>query len=185
MADPSDDPESDEALMCRVARHGRDADFVRLVERYQRALVNHFARRGVHGECEDLAQETFVRLYRARKRYRVTARFRTYLYRIAHHVWIDHLRRSGRRQRREDAFRDEPRPESQDPGAMAGHDVAWALARLSDAQRDVVVLSVFDQLSHAEIGVVLGIPEGTVKSRLHHALRELRQHFDDAEGKRP
>jgi len=182
MADPSDDPESDEALLCRVARHDRDADFVRLVERYQTALVNHFARRGVHGECEDLAQETFVRLYRARKRYRVTARFRTYLYRIAHHVWIDHLRHSGRRRRREDAFRAEPRPESQDPGRMAGHDVAWALARLSAAQRDVVVLSVFDQLSHAEIGAVLDIPEGTVKSRLHHALREIRQHFAQAEG---
>ena len=185
MPDPNEDPDSDEALMRRVARHDRDADFVLLVQRYQILLVNHFARHGVRGECEDLAQETFLRLYRARKRYRTTARFRTFLYRIAHHVWIDHLRRSSRRQRREDAFREEPRPESQDHAGMVGHDIAWALAKLSEAQRDVVVLSVFDQLSHADIASVLDIPEGTVKSRLHHAMRELRNHFAQAEGKTP
>jgi RNA polymerase sigma-70 factor (ECF subfamily) len=164
---------TDEELMLRVAREDDDAALVTLMEKYRGALVNHFFRRGVYHECEDLAQETFVRLFKARRRYRVSALFRTYLYHIAQHVWIDHWRKRQRRDRRHAAFAEEPRSQSTDPHP-GKQDVDWALAKLPETHRRVVVYSVFDQLPHAEIAALLGIPVGTVKSRLHSALRDVR-----------
>jgi len=169
----SSDP-SDEELMLRVTRGDDEPALTELIRRYRGPLVNHFARRGVQHEYEDLAQETFVRLYKARRRYRVRAKFTTYLYFIAHKVWIDHLRKTFRRDRRENAFRGQPRPEHTEAPALARADLAWALAKLPATHRDVVAHSLLDQLSHNEISERLGIPEGTVKSRLHHALRSLR-----------
>lgn len=168
---------TDEELMMRVGRKDDEMALVALIEKYRGPLVNHFMRRGVQQEYEDLAQETFVRLYKARKRYRVRAKFRTYLYHIAHRVWVDHVRKSSRKTRRETAFRDEPRPEIGNAPDMRAHDVDWALSRLPPPHREVVVLSVFDQLSHEEIAEILAIPQGTVKSRLYHALRKLREIF--------
>lgn len=174
MAEAFPAPETDEALMLRLAKRDDERALLELVNRYRDPLVNHFLRRGVQHEYEDLAQETFVRLYKARKRYRVRAKFRTYLYHIAHRVWLDHYRKTKRRARREDAFRGEPRPAAGGHRAEARHDADWALRQLPETHRAVVVHSVFDQLPHAEIAEILRIPVGTVKSRLHHGLRELR-----------
>lgn len=167
-------PETDEELMLRLARRDDDTALIALMERYRALLVNHFAKRGVYQEYEDLAQETFFRIYKARRRYKVTASFRTWMFRIAQRVWIDHVRKSSRRRRRENAFRAEPRPTHSRPKGMPAHDLHWALRHLSPGHRDVVVFSALEDLSHREIAEILDIPEGTVKSRLHHALRELR-----------
>lgn len=165
---------TDEELMLQVAKHDREEALVELIERYRTPLVNHFLRRGVHHEYEDLAQDTFVRLYKARKRYKVRAKFRTYLYHIAHRVWQDHLRKSARRQRRETAFRHEPRPQYAAPDTQSASDLDWALSHLAALHREVLVYAAIDHLSHAEISEILGIPTGTVKSRLHHAMTQLR-----------
>jgi len=167
-------PETDEDLMLKLARHDTDDALMELMARYQGLLVNHFRKRGVREEYEDLAQETFFRIYKARKRYRVTAAFKTWMFRIAHRVWLDHLRKQSRRNRREQAFAEEPRPQHASPPRAHAPDLDWALGKLRPGHRDVVVFSQIEQLSHAEIAAILKIPEGTVKSRLHHALRELR-----------
>ncbi len=173
-------PGSDEALMLRLAREDDDTALVELMRRHRAALMNHFRRRGVYDHCEDLAQQTFIRLYKARRRYRVRALFRTYLFHIAQRVWIDHWRKQSRRIRREEAFTSEPRPEHLDQAHGLTDDLDWALAQLPETHRSVVVLSVFDQRPHAEISALLRIPVGTVKSRLHHALRVLRTLLDAA-----
>ena len=170
--------ETDEEIMLRLASKDDDTALMELMDRYRTLLVNHFAKRGVQQEYEDLAQETFFRIYKARKRYKVTASFRTWMFLIAQRVWIDHVRKSSRRQRRESAYREEPRPRHVSPRGMLSHDLRWALGRLSPRHRDVVVFSTLEQLPHKEIADILGIPEGTVKSRLHHALRELRTHLE-------
>ena len=167
-------PETDEEVMLRLARKDEEDALLTLMDRYRALLVNHFAKRGVQQEYEDLAQETFFRIYKARKRYRVSASFRTWMFRIAQRVWIDHVRKSARRQRRENAYREQPRPEHAAPRGMLSHDLEWALDRLRPGHRDVVVFSVLEHLPHRDIAHILDIPEGTVKSRLHHALRELR-----------
>ncbi len=171
-------PETDEELMRRVAKSHDGAAFRELMNRHQKILVNHFIRRGVYQEYEDLAQETFFKIYKARKRYRTDAPFRSWMFTIAQRVWIDHLRKSGRRKTRENAYREEPKPEFLSDQPMQGHDLDWALDQLSASHRDVVVHSVFDQLSHAETAGILGIPEGTVKSRLHNGLKQLREIFN-------
>ncbi|MDF3128188.1 RNA polymerase sigma factor [Kiritimatiellaeota bacterium B1221] len=171
-------PETDEELMRRVAKSHDGQAFRELMNRHQKLLVNHFIRRGVYQEYEDLAQETFFKIYKARKRYRTNASFRSWMFTIAQRVWIDHLRKSGRRKTREDAFKQEPQPAFLSTQPMQGHDLYWALDQLPETHRDVVVHAVFDQLSHGETAQILGIPEGTVKSRLHNGLKQLREIFN-------
>lgn len=171
-------PESDEALMLKVARFRDETAFRQLMTRYQQLLMNHFMRRGVYEGYEDLAQDTFVKIYKARKRYREQASFKTWMFTIAQRVWIDYLRKSGRRKRREEAFKNNPRPRSQPAARFPSHDADWALDQLGAPHREVVVFAVYDQLSHQEIADILHIPEGTVKSRLHNGLKQLRTIFD-------
>lgn len=173
--------ETDEELMRTVALRQDGAAFRELMTRYHRILVNHFCRRGVYEAYEDLAQETFFKIYRARKKFNPEQPFKAWMFTIAQRVWIDYLRKTGRRKNREEAFRQEPRPASHSPDPMPGHDLDWALDHLSPIHREVVVLSVVDQLSHREIAEILGVPEGTVKSRRHHALKELRALFEPGE----
>lgn len=162
--------------MARV-RDGDLAAFEALVQRHQRPLMNFFVRLGVTMDVEDLAQETFVRLYRYRSRYRPSAKFTTYLYLLARQVRIDFLRKMNRRAAlHEKAAKETPRQVEPAAAARGARiDAATALGMLSEAMREVVVLSVLQGLSHGEISEILGIPVGTVKSRLSIALHRLRE----------
>jgi RNA polymerase sigma-70 factor (ECF subfamily) len=168
----------DAALMTQV-RDGSDEAFALLVRRHQRPLLNFFFRMGVYNGAEDLAQETLLRVYRARQRYRPEARFTTFLYTIARHVAVDGFRRVARRRRLQEAVEAET-PTAGDgglPALRARLDVREALASLPANLREVVVLAVFEGLRYEEIGNVLGIPEGTVKSRMFTAVARLREYF--------
>ena len=158
------------------AREGDLAAFEELVRKHQRPLMNFFARLGAPSDVEDLAQETFVRLYKYRARYRPTAKFTTYLYLLARQVRIDFLRRTIRRDALHERAAKEA-PQQEEPSAVAQGariDAATALSHLSEAMREVVVLSILQGLPHAEVADILGIPVGTVKSRLSIALHRLR-----------
>src|SRR5579871_1626521 len=89
---PDLDPSSDAAIMLRVAA-GDEAGFNYLVGRYHRPMI-HFLYRMVHNQAvaEELAQEVFLRVYRARDSYRAEARFTTWLYRIATNLAVNHAR---------------------------------------------------------------------------------------------
>lgn len=169
--------------LSRAAR-GDDEAFASLVRRYQGRLMNFFARLGDQGNAEDLVQETFMRLYRNRKRARPEARFTTYVHTLAHRVWVDHVRRSARRaDTLERAGRD---PLVVNPGSVplpdGGRlDADRLLARLSPAHREAIVCVILEGLEYGEAAAVLGVPEGTVKSRVHYALRQLRQVIDGKE----
>jgi len=171
----------DEALMQRVGRGDRDA-FVELVRRHQKGLVNFFRRMGDSTDAEDLAQETFLRLFRYRKKYRATAKLTTFLYLLARRTRIDHLRKLERRQRLRETVAGEADIErSVRDGARERKDRAVeALAELSEEMRSVVVMSIFQGLTYREIAEVLEIPVGTVKTRMFHAVRRLREVLKDA-----
>jgi RNA polymerase sigma-70 factor (ECF subfamily) len=171
---------SDVDLMLRAARDDDRGAFAELVRRHQRPLMNFFARCGVYGDVEDLAQETFIRLYRYRSRYTPTAKFTTFLYLLARQTRIDALRRSQRRDALHDRVGAET-PQEAEPTVVArgeGLDVSAALARLSEPMREVVVLSVMQGLTQNEVSDVLKIPVGTVKSRLFVALQRLREYLE-------
>lgn len=167
----------DIALMERV-RGGDGKAFRELVERHQRPLLNFFARQGVSMH-EDLAQETFVRLWKHRNRYRPTAKFTTFLYTVARHVLQDFWRR----QKRFEAFRERYARESTaatDGGVARLRtelDIQTALAELSPAVRETVVLAVCQGLPYEEVSAILRIPVGTVKSRVFNALSTLKERF--------
>ena len=159
-----------------------DEELLLEARKFERNLLNFFWRQGVQeGEGEDLVQETYLRLWKYRSEYKPTAKLSTFLFLMARQVRIDALRRRTRREAREESWGRE-RPTSAD-GSLARvdarEDVRWALARLTDPLRDVVELGVFQDLPYAEVSEILGIPVGTVKSRMSNALKKLKEIFDE------
>jgi len=172
------DEPPDLELMHRTRRGDREA-FAQLVRRHQNPLVNFFRRMGVlSGEAEDLVQETFLRVYAYRRRWRPTGKFTSFLYVLARHVWADMVRKSARTPRAsEDAIAEATEP-GKEATVDARMDVQHALLVLSDKLRAVVVLNLYQGLKYQEIADVLDIPLGTVKSRMHLALRQLKEVLD-------
>ena len=171
--------EVDARLMLAASQDDLKA-FEKLVVRHQQHLLNFFVRCGVYTDAEDLVQQTFVRLYRYRHRYERRAKFTTFLYLLARQVRVDEIRKRVRIQR----IKDQAKVHKEELGSPA-HDtprdgllidvLQKALDQLSENHREVIVLGVLQELPYAEISAILEVPIGTVKSRMFHALREMRK----------
>ncbi len=180
------DVETDESLMARFQR-GDVRAFERLVERYQKRAVS-VAFQYVHNleEAKDLAQDTFVKLFQARQTFREGERFAPWFFRIL----VNHSVNLYRRKKLVHFFsifqneNDETRTnlletlsdtqdaeEENDRRALVHH----AISRLPEKYRSVVILRDIEGFSEEETGRILGIPKGTVKSRLFHARRKLKR----------
>lgn len=166
----------DSILMERLARDDHQA-LRTLVERHEALLMNFFMRSGAESHAEDLVQETFVRLYGYRKQYRPLAKFTTFLHTLARHVWIDHVRKRGRWLRLLKVWSENAQQQDDHSAGRASRqlDAKHLLAGLSSEMREVVVLVFYQGLSHQEVAEVLGIPTGTVKSRLFNALKRMKE----------
>lgn len=185
---------------------GLFSDFVRLETD---TFLGFFRRLGAGPEeAEDLTQELFVRLYRHAPRYRPTERFLPLCFRVARNAWIDAQRRravrppdaigeggdqdcggDGRPLDLDGQHRDlrELAPDRAAEIGESAAEVERALKQLSDGQRAVFELGLVQELPYPEIAAVLDIPVGTVKSRMFHAVRRLRDllgasHGDPAKG---
>lgn len=177
----SDTNRADIDAMLRTAR-GNEEAFGELIHRHQNPLLNFFRRLGATTEtAEDLVQDTFLRLYQWRTRYEPKAKFRTFLYMLARHAWADHLRKRMRRPKLNGAqdLDQAPHPRGGSEASDRRMDIQGALGKLSEKLRSVVVLNVYQGLAYREIAEALDIPEGTVKSRMFLALRELRGHLEE------
>jgi len=189
---------SDVELMRRFVK-GDEGSFEILVSRYEEPLLNFFHRLTRDRQAaEDLTQETFFRLVRSKDAYRVKASFRTFIYRIARNLWIDRYRSEKARPRslslNDSGGRDgessmEERLEGTDPhpGARLERDetrdiLAGAIAALPDAQREVFVLWLETGMKYAEISKVLGVPVGTIKSRMHTVIHGLKDKLQKRTG---
>src|SRR5262245_6626094 len=160
---------TDEQLAQAVA-DGDERAFEELCRRWERPLY-HFIHRHTGGrDVEDLYQETWLRVVRAAGRFDPRGRFSTWLFQIAVNLCRDWHRR--------------PPAEPVDPvhaDAIAARDGApdaaldarRLLAALPEAQRSAVILRYWHDLPEDEVAGILGIPRGTVKSRLHQAMRRL------------
>ncbi len=185
MTAPDDTTPDPDAPLMRLIVKGNLEAFEELVARWQVRLMNFFLRCGVRNEAEDLTQQTFLRIYRYRDRYRPSARVSTFLYLIARQVWVDHWRKRRRIERTADAFTQEIQIAAADCGLPENPlllDLPAALDRLSPALREVVERSFLMDQPHQEIADAMNIPVGTVKSRLFNALRSLRAFFDGKRG---
>ena len=184
---------TDAELMARAAK-GDESAFAELVVRYQDVLLNFFLRKGVsYCDGQDLVQRTLLRLWRYRDRYAPTAKLTTFLFLLAGQVAIDFFRAEGHRQGLEEELERQAEAETTagtmstsgetaapcrpaEPGDdESGERVRRAVASLPPAMRDVVELGVFQDLPYADVAEILGIPEGTVKSRMFNALRKLKE----------
>ncbi len=178
------DHDSDEALMLAYVA-GDARAFERLYVRYRQPLFRYLLRHTRHRElADDLFQEAWSRLIDARQRYEVRARFQTFLYTIAHHVFIDHCRRSAARPaisatQTDGSQLDSEDPVDGDPAQVLRHDelqrrLRIALDVLPLEQRDAFLLHEEAGLSLEQIAAVTGVGRETVKSRLRYAVHKLR-----------
>lgn len=174
--------ENKEATLVALARAGDRQALEALVERYYAALRAVLVRYGGvrQDEVEDVVQETFLRALAALDRYQDRGHFRTWLYRIAVNLARDKRKREGRVVTGVDvsALADVPDFGS-DPalttlGRLEREALAAALNRLPESQREALVLRFYAELPLEDVARVVGCPEGTVKSRIHYALRKLR-----------
>jgi RNA polymerase sigma factor (sigma-70 family) len=172
--DTAQDP--DVAHMLEVAG-GSEGAFTALVHRHQKSLLNFFTRMGASSDCEDLVQETFVRLFRYRRQYKPAARFTTFLYHLARNVWADRGRKIIRIERLASEFQNHVELNGHTAPERPGEavDIEAALDRLSPKLREVIVLNVYQGLRYQEVADVLEIPLGTVKSRINLALAALKE----------
>jgi RNA polymerase sigma-70 factor (ECF subfamily) len=172
-------------------REGAPRAFELLLARHERKVWN-FLRRSVGDAtlAEDLLQEVFLRVIRAQAEWKGEAKFTTWIYAIARNLCIDHARRAVHRDARSlDAptrasLEGEASETLHDRLADGARD-AEAVAALPADQREVFLLREVMDMPFAEIAVVVGAPEPTVKSRMRYALERLREALDDLQPEAP
>jgi len=166
------DQRSDEALVAALNR-GDTSAFDALYYRY-RDWVLRLAHRlsGNADDALDVLQETFSYLFRKFPGLVLSARMTTFLYPVVKNLSIA-ARRKRERYPSDQGVPDPPANESVRP-EQARAELSAALASLPEAQREVLLMRFVDDMSLLEIAGALGIPEGTVKSRLHNAIATLR-----------
>ena len=180
----SDDPDAE--LVARW-QAGESLAFDQLVRRHEKNVFRLLYRMlGNREEAEDAAQEAFLSLHRHGHRFRREARFSTFLYRVAANAALNRRRSLGRARAREKelALRQAtgahlpvaPRdPEDAAHGSEIQQRVQAALVELPEELRVAVVLYDIEGQSYKVIAEILGVPEGTVKSRIHRARQGLRE----------
>lgn len=193
-AGPLTERSDEELLAC--FRGGRQEAFAVLVRRYERELYGYLRRYlGDASLADDVFQNTFLQLYTKAATYQAGRPVRPWLYTIATHQAIDAMRRAGRRstlsleQRRQagsdsagrnlSSLLESPLP---GPATLVELDeqrrrVRESVDGLPEFLRHVVILTYFQGLKYREVADILGIPVGTVKSRLHAAIVRLQEHW--------
>src|SRR5262245_11486238 len=170
-------PERDDKTLVEAAKNGDRRAFSELIDRHKRRIyATAFQLVGNHGDADDVAQETFLRAFKALGEFDGRSSFFTWLYRICVNAGLNTLR--GRDRRKQVYIEDYPLPPEVE--ADLGGDekrrlearqtwlkVARAIDALPEEQKVVIVLGQMQGMSQKEIGEVLEVPEGTVAWRLH------------------
>lgn len=183
----------DEQLMISLVQDGNLSAFEELLARYERPLFNYILRHvGNFHTAQDLFQETFYRIFKNRKSFNTDLKFSTWAYSIATNLYIDELRKRAR----ELEVSLEDNKAHQEPSFSSGHKgtnnihsisspegklvkkdleekIEELVKSLPERLKTVFILSEYQELSCREIAKILGIPVGTVKSRLHHSFTQL------------
>jgi RNA polymerase sigma-70 factor (ECF subfamily) len=185
---------TDAQVMVRV-REGDEAAFDYLIQKYRRPIIG-FMYRMVHnaGAAEDLAQEVFLRVYRSRASYEPSAKFTTWLYRIATNLAVNYLRDT-RHERPENVVSlDEPDEETGTTmdvadksatveQAMVARErlnaIRQKVQELPERQRTAVIMHKYQQMDYRQIAEVLKLSESATKSLLFRAYESLRMQLKD------
>lgn len=179
--------DDDAGLMLRLAA-GEDLALNELMRRWSERVAAFLTRMaGDHSTALDLTQETFVRLYQSRHRYRPTAAFSTYLFHIAANLARSHARWKSRHPTislsgegegdgpaHPEALDRAPRPDEQAHLRERLASLDTALAALPDTWREALLLSVLEGMSHVEIAATLGRSRKAVELAIYRARQTLR-----------
>ena len=183
---------SDEELILEFQKNNTEDAFNILVQRYKNPLANYVFRfLGDYEACADVVQETMIKVYRYKDTYSSVAKFSTWVYTIAGNL----ARTEYRRQRRKNIFSisdygeehktydlpDESyRPDVVTDSGIKDEIIQNALLKVKEAYREAVILRDIEGMSYEEIAEILGVNEGTVKSRINRGraqLQELLKHI--------
>lgn len=184
---------ADVELVERLKRR-EEAAFNAFVLRYQDRVFRIVLRMlGDRAEAEDLAQEVFISIFKAIESFRGDSQLSTWVYRVATNHCRNRLKYLTRRRRQlTDDFDEEAAADSQGSTSpdrqgtpdrllearQTEHMLQQGLLRLDEEQRELIVLREVEHLSYEEIMAITGLPEGTVKSRLHRARASLREYLE-------
>ncbi len=188
------DPASDAAIMLRVAE-GDEAGFTYLAQKYHRPMI-HFLYRMVNNQAiaEELAQEVFLRVYRARASYRAEARFTTWLYRIATNLAVNYARDTKHERTAQTVYLDQPDEETGTSPDLADDEpsaeeqllrnermaaIRLHVMALPERQRMAVLMHKYQGMDYRQIGEVLKLSESATKSLLFRAYQTLREKLKD------
>jgi RNA polymerase sigma-70 factor (ECF subfamily) len=143
---------------------------------------------GNRDEAFDISQEAFIRVYKSRGKFISDHRFFPWFYSIIANLCRDYLRKRRGRESAEIDIDDcnfllisESNPETELISKEQAHNLRRALMALDFADREIIMLKHFRELSYDEISATLGIPRGTVMSRLYYARRKLAKMMDEYE----
>jgi len=184
-------PDDQDAVWMSQVAHGDRAAFTRLFDRHQQRVVR-FCQRfvGDAHRAEELAQDVFVKLFKSASRYQRTARFQTFLYRVATNTCLNELRRPGRAVEKVEApMADDtesvldraPHHETPDQ-VLEGKDVEralqQALTKMSERERAAFTMCRFEGMAYRDIADALEATEAAVKSLIHRASLQVLAHLD-------
>ena len=162
------------------ARRGDAGAFEQLVETYREQVYRIALRMCSNAaDADEAAQEAFLAAWKGLPNFRGDSQFSTWLYQLTTHAAIDLMRREKRQIAADDitevsAADPAPSPQQQAEQSEQREIVRDAILQLAPEQREVVVLRFMEELSYEEIGAVLKLPSGTVKSRLNRAKAQLK-----------
>lgn len=174
---------NEERTLVDRAKQGDEEAFASLVEQYQDRVYRLALRMcGSGHDAEEAAQEAFVAAWRGLPAFRGESRFSSWLYQLTSNASIDLLRRE-KRHRTNVPIEEQILPLSEDTpqqnaeNAELRRNLQNALMALTPEHREIFLLRQMQQLSYEEIGEMLGLESGTVKSRLNRAKKQLRQNL--------
>lgn len=184
---------ADDAQLIAACRRGEARAMEMLYHQYKRRVFGMAHRIVGASDAEEVAQEVFVRIFRALATFRGDSALSTWIYRLTVNAALSHLAKRGRRNEvGDDGLGDVPAPPvaERDPGLAAR--IEAALARLPAGYRAILVLHDVEGLSHEECAAILDCRVGTCKSQLHKARARMREllgpdfeHRGDGRGKDP
>lgn len=171
----------DADLISRIIVYDDHRAFQQLIERYQKEVRNLLLKLTGFNEQEvdDLAQETFIRVYKYLKTYKANAGFSTWLYRIAYNVYLEAQRKQAKKQsvESESALTSNYNPEAQLNSKM---DAKTVLKVLKPEEQVAIQLAYIEGMSHADIAKVLDCPLGTVKTHIKRGKERIRKYLNVA-----
>ncbi len=176
---------SDEMIM-EAVKNGDLQQASLLFERHQKPVFNFLARMAMDRDiAEDLTQNVFLRMIKYRNSYREGNKFQSWIYQVARNVFSDHYQKE--KNKRSD-FIDVERLSGQIANSQEEQEqlereklLHQSMAKLNDEQRELLMLTRFQQLKYEEVANIMDMTVGNVKVKVHRAIQKLREHYFEME----